>query len=89
MGVILLTIVIFLCFYALFVYFFQKEASLEREVKKQDPVIGITIGIMFELKRHDVKLTWGKYLKVTFIVIPIGLFVSLFSLYLWVMLFFQ
>ena len=44
---------------------------------------------MFELKRHDVKLTWGKYLKVTFIVIPIGLFVSLFSLYLWIMLFFQ
>ena len=48
-GVILLTIVIFLCFYALFVYFFQKEASLEREVKKQDPVIGITIGIMFDV----------------------------------------
>ena len=44
---------------------------------------------MFELKRHGVKLTWGKYLKVTFIVIPIGLFVSLFSLYLWIMLFFQ
>jgi arsenical pump membrane protein len=44
---------------------------------------------MFELKRHGIKLTWGKYLKVTFIVIPIGLFVSLFSLYLWIMLFFQ
>ena len=44
---------------------------------------------MFELKKYGVKLTWGKYLKVTLLVIPIGLFVSLFSLYLWVMLFVQ
>ena len=44
---------------------------------------------MFELKKYGVKMTWGKYLKVTLIVIPIGLFVSLFSLYLWVMLFVQ
>ena len=44
---------------------------------------------MFELKKHGVKMTWGKYLKVTLFVIPIGLFVSLFSLYLWVMFFVQ
>ncbi|MEK5183596.1 arsenic transporter [Solibacillus sp. FSL W7-1324] len=41
---------------------------------------------MFELKKFGVKMTWRKYLKVTFLVIPIGLFVSLFSLYLWIML---
>lgn len=44
---------------------------------------------MFELKKYGVKMTWRKYLKVTFLVIPIGLFVSLFSLYLWIMLFVQ
>lgn len=44
---------------------------------------------MFELKKYGVKVTWGKYLKVTLLVIPIGLFVSLFSLYLWIMLFVQ
>jgi len=44
---------------------------------------------MFELKKFGVKITWRKYLKVTFLVIPIGLFVSLFSLYLWIMLFVQ
>lgn len=41
---------------------------------------------MFELKKRGVKMTWGKYLKVTLLVIPIGLFVSLCSLYLWIML---
>lgn len=44
---------------------------------------------MFGLKRYGVKVTWGKYLKVTLLVIPIGLFVSLFSLYLWIMLLVQ
>ena len=44
---------------------------------------------MFELKKYGVKVTWGKYLKVTLLVIPIGLFVSLFSLYVWIMLFIQ
>lgn len=39
---------------------------------------------MFVLKRHSIKISWGQYLKVTFLVIPIGLIVSLFSLYLWV-----
>ena len=44
---------------------------------------------MFELKKYGVKMTWGKYMKVTLLVIPIGLFVSLFSLYLWITLFIQ
>lgn len=39
---------------------------------------------MFILKKHGIKITWGQYLKVTFLVIPIGLIVSLFSLYIWV-----
>ncbi|MEK3887790.1 arsenic transporter [Bacillus sp. FSL K6-3431] len=40
---------------------------------------------MFILKKHAIKVTWSQYLKVTILVIPIGLIVSLFSLYFWVM----
>ncbi|MBX9973126.1 arsenic transporter [Cytobacillus firmus] len=36
------------------------------------------------LKTHSIRITWGQYLKVTFIIIPIALFVSLLSLYLWI-----
>jgi len=41
---------------------------------------------MFILKKHGILITWGNYLKVTILVIPIGLIVSLFSLYVWVTL---
>lgn len=44
---------------------------------------------MFILKKHNIKITWGNYLKVTIIVIPISLFVSLLCLYLWVLLLFE
>ncbi|WP_347723214.1 arsenic transporter [Lysinibacillus capsici] len=44
---------------------------------------------MFILKRHGIIITWGNYLKVTILVIPIGLIVSLISLYLWVTLIFE
>lgn len=36
------------------------------------------------LKTHSIRITWGQYLRVTFIIIPISLFVSLLSLYLWI-----
>ncbi|MFK2826234.1 ArsB/NhaD family transporter [Bacillus sp. B190/17] len=38
---------------------------------------------MFLLKKHSVNITWGQYMKVTFVIIPIGLFTSLFFLYIW------
>lgn len=38
---------------------------------------------MFILKTHHVRVSWKQYMKVTFIVIPISLIVSLFSLYIW------
>ncbi|WP_046179349.1 arsenic transporter [Domibacillus tundrae] len=38
---------------------------------------------MFLLKRHNVHISWRQYMKVTFIVIPIGLVASLLFLYLW------
>lgn len=43
---------------------------------------------MFILKENAIKITWGQYLRVTILVIPIGLLVSLLSLYLWVILLF-
>ena len=43
---------------------------------------------MYELKKHSIKMTWGQYLRVTAYVIPIGLIVSLFCLYVWVSLLF-
>ena len=44
---------------------------------------------MYELKKHSIKMTWGQYLRVTAFVIPIGLIVSLFCLYVWVSLLFH
>ncbi|MEK4229775.1 arsenic transporter [Solibacillus sp. FSL H8-0538] len=44
---------------------------------------------MFILKKNGIHITWGKYLKVTVYVIPIGLIVSLFSLYAWTMWLFE
>ncbi|WLV23714.1 arsenic transporter [Aciduricibacillus chroicocephali] len=43
---------------------------------------------MFLLKKESIKISWGQYLKVTFLVVPIGLIISLLSLYLWATLFF-
>ncbi|MCJ8006419.1 arsenic transporter [Lederbergia wuyishanensis] len=39
---------------------------------------------MFILKKNSINISWGQYLKITLFVIPIGLIVSLLSLYLWV-----
>jgi len=41
---------------------------------------------MFILKKHHIKMTWGKYIGVTVLVVPAALIVSLLSLYLWVLL---
>jgi arsenical pump membrane protein len=38
---------------------------------------------MFILKSHHISVSWKQYLKVTIIVIPIGLIISLAALYLW------
>ncbi|WP_404451126.1 arsenic transporter [Virgibacillus necropolis] len=38
---------------------------------------------MFILRKNNIKFSWGQYFKVTIMVIPITLFVSLVSLYLW------
>ena len=43
---------------------------------------------MFILKKHHIPMTWGKYLKVTILVIPISLMISLLLLYLWVIFIF-
>jgi arsenical pump membrane protein len=39
---------------------------------------------MYILKSHSIHLSWGKYLKVTILIIPIALIIGLLSLYLWV-----
>ncbi|KGP75157.1 arsenic transporter [Desulfosporosinus sp. Tol-M] len=39
---------------------------------------------MFILKKNGIRINWTQSLKVTIIVIPIGLLISLFSLYFWV-----
>ena len=39
---------------------------------------------MFILKKNGIRISWAKSLKVTIMVIPIGLLVSLLSLYFWV-----
>ena len=39
---------------------------------------------MYLLKEHKIPITWGKYIRVTIVVIPIGLLVGLFSLYYWI-----
>ena len=38
---------------------------------------------MYILKKNNIPLTWGQYLKATIMVIPLGLFISLLSLYVW------
>lgn len=38
---------------------------------------------MFILKQNKIPLSWGQYLKATILVIPAGLLISLFSLYVW------
>lgn len=38
---------------------------------------------MYILKTHHIRVSWKQYMKVTFIVIPISLIVSLVSLYIW------
>jgi len=38
---------------------------------------------MFILKKNNIPITWCQYLKITVLIIPIGLLVSLLSLYLW------
>ncbi|MBB3129967.1 arsenical pump membrane protein [Paenibacillus rhizosphaerae] len=38
---------------------------------------------MFMLRSSKIHITWKQYMRVTFIVIPVGLIVSLASLYLW------
>ncbi|MEK4370505.1 arsenic transporter [Paenibacillus sp. FSL R5-0473] len=38
---------------------------------------------MYILKTHHIRISWKQYMKVTFIVIPISLIVSLISLYIW------
>jgi arsenical pump membrane protein len=39
---------------------------------------------MFILKTHGIKISWSQYLRVTIIVVPIGLLIGLYSLYLWI-----
>lgn len=41
---------------------------------------------MFILKKYQIKVTWGKYISITILVVPAALMVSLFSLYLWILL---
>lgn len=41
---------------------------------------------MFILRQNNISITWNQYIKVTLLVIPIGLLVSLLSLYWWVLL---
>jgi len=41
---------------------------------------------MFILKKYHIKVTWGKYISITILVVPVALMVSLFSLYLWILL---
>jgi arsenical pump membrane protein len=41
---------------------------------------------MFILKKHNIRMTWGKYISITILIIPVALTVSLLSLYLWVLL---
>jgi arsenical pump membrane protein len=43
---------------------------------------------MYILKEHSVPISWGKYLQVTLLIIPIGLIISLISLYLWISMLF-
>lgn len=44
---------------------------------------------MFILKNSKIPITWGQYVKVTIMIIPAGLIVSLLSLYFWTALIFH
>ncbi|MFB8372305.1 arsenic transporter [Paenibacillus taichungensis] len=41
---------------------------------------------MYILKTHHIRISWNQYMKVTFLVIPISLIVSLVSLYIWALM---
>ncbi|MBD7967474.1 arsenic transporter [Paenibacillus gallinarum] len=43
---------------------------------------------MYILKTNHIRISWKQYMKVTFIVIPIGLIISLVSLYIWTLILF-
>jgi arsenical pump membrane protein len=38
---------------------------------------------MFILRKNKINITWGQYFKVTILVIPIGLIITLLALYVW------
>jgi arsenical pump membrane protein len=38
---------------------------------------------MFILRKNGIAVSWGEYLKITILVIPIGLIISLLCLYIW------
>lgn len=38
---------------------------------------------MFMLRKNNIPITWGQYMKVTFVVIPAVLYFTLFCLFLW------
>ena len=38
---------------------------------------------MHILRKHKINLTWVQYIKVTIMIVPIGLFISLLCLYVW------
>ncbi|OAS89396.1 MULTISPECIES: arsenic transporter [Metabacillus] len=38
---------------------------------------------MFILRKNKIQISWGQYVKVTILVIPIGLIITLLALYLW------
>jgi len=41
---------------------------------------------LFILKKNKIPVTWSQYVKVTLFVIPVGLAISLVSLYYWILL---
>ena len=41
---------------------------------------------LFILRQHQIKLSWKTYMKVTVVIIPAGLLISLLSLYAWTQL---
>jgi arsenical pump membrane protein len=43
---------------------------------------------MFILKNHKISFSWGNYFKIALLIIPIGLVISLLSLYFWTKWFF-
>ncbi|MFD0694206.1 ArsB/NhaD family transporter [Paenibacillus sp. GCM10027628] len=39
---------------------------------------------MFILRKNNLKITWTQYIKITIVIIPLGLIISLLSLYVWI-----